>query len=91
MNDLAQLLTESDNKQEAKELESAAKALEQVENSKNKDEVKKKGIANRIKRLVEALEDKNSMLHKAVRGIKNGIGIAQEIVKRYNEIAGWLG
>jgi len=91
LNDLAQLLTEGGNKEEAKELENAAKALEQVENSKSKAEVKKKGIANRLKRLVEALEDKDSRLHKTVKGIKNGISIAQDIGKGYNDLAQWAG
>lgn len=72
-------------------LANTAKALEQVENSKNKTEVKKKGIANRLKRIVEALENKDSMLHKTVKGIKNGIGIAQDIAKGYNDIAQWAG
>jgi len=91
LNDLAQLLTEGGNKQEAKELESAAKALEQVENSKSEAEVRKKGIANRLRRLVEALEDEDSMLHKTVKGIKNGVSIAQDIGKGYNDLAQWAG
>ncbi len=91
LNDLAQHLTEGGNKEEAKELEGAAKALEQVENTKTQADVKKKGIANRLKRLVEALEDEDSMLHKTVKGIKNGISIAQEIAKGYNDLAQWAG
>jgi len=91
LNDLAQILTEGGNKQEAKELESAAKALEQVEDSKSKEEIKKKGIANRLKRLVETLEDEDSKLHKTVKGIKNGVSIAKDIAKGYNDLAQWAG
>ena len=91
LNDLAQLLTEGGNKQEAKELACAAKALEQVENSKSKEEVKKKGIANRLRRLLDDLDDKNSRLHKTVKGIKNGVSIAQDIGKGYNDLAQWAG
>ena len=87
LNELAELLTEGGNKQEAKELENVAKAMEQSENITSKEEVKKKGIANRLKRLVTVLEDKGSSLHKTVKGIKNGVSIAQDIAKGYNDIA----
>jgi len=30
-------------------------------------------------------------LHKIVKGIKNGIGIAQDIAEGYNSIAQWAG
>ena len=91
LNELAQHLTEGGNKEEAKELASAAKALEQAENSKSKADVKKKGIANRLRRLLDDLEDEDSKLHKAVKGIKNGVNIAQDIAKGYNDIAQWAG
>jgi len=91
LNELAQLLTEGGNKQEAKKLENAAKALEQAENSTSKEEVKKKGIANRLKRLVAALENEDSRLHKTVKGIKNGVTIAQDIANGYNDLAQWAG
>jgi hypothetical protein len=91
LNELAQLLTEKGKKEEAKFLESAAKALEQAEQCKSKEEVKKNGIANRLKRLAKELEDKGSKLHKTVKGIKNGIGIARDIAKAYNNIAQWAG
>ena len=64
---------------------------EQEKDLPSKEEVKKKGIANRLKRLVEDLENKDSKLNKAVRGVKNGISIAQDIAKGYNEIAQWVG
>ncbi len=90
LNVLAQLLTEKDEKEEAKELENAASALEQIENCKS-EEVKKKGIANRLKRLLDDLDNKESRLHKTVKGIRNGISIAQDIAKDYNNIAQWAG
>ncbi len=91
LNELAQLLIETGKKQEAKELENVAKALEQLEQCKSKDEVKKKGLANRLRRLVENLGDKDSKLGKTVKGIENGIKITQDIAKRYNQIAEWVG
>ncbi|MGR3218899.1 MAG: COR domain-containing protein [Candidatus Anammoxibacter sp.] len=91
LNELAQCLTEGSNKEEAKELVNLAKALEKAEKDESKDEVKKKGIANRLKSLVADLGDENSTLHKAVKGIKNGVSIAKDIAKGYNDIAQWLG
>ena len=91
LNELAQYLTESDNKDEAKELENVAKALKEAKNSKNEEEVKEKGIANRLKRLVADLSDENSTLNKAVKGIKNGVSIAQDIAQGYNGLVQWLG
>ncbi len=91
LNDLAQSLTQAGDEEEAKELQNAAIALEQAENFKNPKEVKKKGIAKRLGRLVEALENKDSKLHKAVKGIKNGINIAQDIAKGYSAISQWVG
>ena len=91
MNELAQYLTEGGNKAEAKELENAAKAVEQAKECKNLEEVKQKGILSRLKRLTDDLGDEKSKLHKTVKGIKNGISIAQDIAKAYNDIAQWGG
>ena len=91
LNDLAQLLSEGGNKEEAKELASAAKALEQAQKCKSPEELKKKGIAGRLGRLVKEFEDEDSKLHKTVKGIKNGISIAQDIAEGYNDIAQWAG
>jgi Cdc6-like AAA superfamily ATPase len=91
LNDLAQLLKEKGNTEDVTELESTAKALEQIEQSENKDEIKKKGIANRLKRIIDEFSDEKSTLNKAVKGVKNGVSIAQDIGKGYNDVAQWLG
>jgi hypothetical protein len=44
-----------------------------------------------LQRLVENLGDKDSKLGKTVKGIENGIKITQDIAKRYNKIAEWVG
>ena len=41
--------------------------------------------------LVTELEDEKSTLHKTVKGIKNGVSIAQDIAKGYNDVGQWLG
>ena len=91
LNELALSLTEGGHKEEAKELQNAAKALEQAEQCKNPEDVKKKGLANRLRRLVKQLEDEDSKLNKTVKGIKNGISIGQDIAKGYNDLAQWAG
>ena len=91
LNHLAQLLTETGKKEEAKALENTANALEQLEQCKSIDEVKKKGLAGRLQQLAEDLGDKKSKLRKAVDGVEKGVKISQDIAKRYNAIAEWLG
>ena len=91
LNELAQLLSEGGNKEEAQKLENVARILEHVEKSTSKEEVKKKGILNRLKRLAEDLGDEDSKLYKTIKGIKSGLSIAKDIIKAYNEIAKWVG
>lgn len=91
LNELAQLLNEGGSEEEAKELENAAKLLEQVEECQTKEEIKKKGIGNRLKRIVDEIGEEGSNLHNAVKKIKHGVGIAQDIAKTYNDIAQWVG
>ena len=91
LNDLATLLTEGNYLEEAEELKNAANLLETVEDCENKDEVKKKGIASRLKRILEELGDGNSKLHKAVKKVKNGVGVVKDLAKGYNSIAQWAG
>jgi GTPase SAR1 family protein len=91
LNELAQLLIENNDNEEAKDLQNAAKELDQIKDDKNTEEIKKTGILNRIKRLANELTDEKSNLHKAVKGIKNGIKISQDIASGYNDIAQWVG
>jgi hypothetical protein len=91
LNELAQLLTDEGKGEDAKVLLNAAKGLENAETSKKKEEIIKSGLAGRLQRLAQNLGDENSKLHKTVKGIKEGIGIAQDIAQGYNDIAQWAG
>ena len=91
INELAQLVGEKGQAQEAEELKAIAKAVEEAEECQTPKEVRKKGIAKRLQRFTEELVDEKSNLHKAVKGVKNGISIAQDIAKSYNDIAQWCG
>ena len=90
LNDLAQLLMENGNKEEAQELHKTAELL-QTEEGSPKEEIKRKGVFNRVKRIIEELGDENSKLHNSIEGLKYGIRIAQDIGQTYNNIAQWAG
>lgn len=91
LNGLSQLLTEEGKNTEATELANVAKFIEQTEQCKTKEEVKKKGLADRLKLLIDKLSDENSSLHKTIKGLEYGVEKAQEIAEGYNKIAQWLG
>jgi hypothetical protein len=90
LNDLARRLEKQGNTEDADELKETADILKEVKDVKDKEEIVEKGIAQRLKRIVDDLGDEDSRLHKTVKGIRNGIGIAQDIAKEYNKIAQWL-
>lgn len=91
LNDLTRRLTKANKTEEVEELKEIVELLEEAENCKTPEEVKKKGIARSLKCLAENLGNEDSKLHKTVEGIKEGIGIAQDIAKGYNDIAQWMG
>jgi internalin A len=86
---------------DAKELLQAAEEIEQVQElipktgdeipAEIKTEVQKKGLLNRLKYILDDLNDENSALHKKASKIKRGIETAQKIAKQYNDIAQWFG
>ncbi len=89
LNELAYSLQSINKREEANELKDAADALQKIENIQDKTEVKRSGLTNKLRRVVEAFEDKKSTLSKTVQGVKNGISIAQDIAEGYNKIAQW--
>lgn len=91
LNDLAYRLTKDEMVDEAEELSDAAKMLAEIESIEEPQEVKGSAPAGRLKQIVEALYDEESTLHKAVKGIKKGISVAQDIAEGYNSIAQWAG
>ncbi|MBE0662296.1 MAG: hypothetical protein IH597_07500 [Bacteroidales bacterium] len=90
LNDLARRLEKQGNKEDAEELKETAEILKEVKDITDKEEIREKGIAQRLKRIVEGMGDEKSRLHKTVKGIGKGISIAQDIAKEYNKIAQWL-
>ncbi len=45
---------------------------------------------NKMRRFLDKVEDKNSDFHKAIKGAKKGIEMAQKVGKTYNKFAQWL-
>lgn len=90
LNELSKLFEKDGNGDDAVELKEAADALIAVEESIDKKEVKRSGALNCVRRIVEQLSDEKTLLNKSVKGVKNGISIAKEIVKAYNAIHGWM-
>lgn len=90
LNELSQLIQETGFNDQAQSLSSVANILEQAETYTKPEEFKKKGIANRLRRIIDELSDDKSTLNKTVKGLKNGINIAQELAVEYNKLADWL-
>ena len=85
------MLNEKGKKEEAREFEALAGILEKAEQYKTPEEMKKKGVLNRLKRLIEELGNPDSHLSKIVGGVKAGLDIVRDIVKGYNDLARWVG
>ena len=90
LNELAGKLSKKGKEEAAEELIEAAEILDKVKEDTSKEEVRKKGFINRLKRIVKDLGDEGSDLHKTVSGIRHGVSIAQDIAAEYNKIAQWL-
>lgn len=90
LQDLALELSANGEEEAAKELEIAAKALEKVENETEPDQIKKKGVWNRLKRTITNLNDEKSTLHQAVKLLKNGKALVKGIMETYEKVSPWI-
>lgn len=80
-----------ENSELGKEFEKMEKSIEKLNDAKTKDEIVKSGALNKVKRFLTEVQDTESELGKVIRGIKYGVGIAQDIGEKYNSIAEWCG
>ncbi|MCP3994331.1 MAG: hypothetical protein GY722_04585 [bacterium] len=71
------------------EAQEVAKELEDV--AKDPEKAKTSAVPERVRRFFEDLGDEKSRLGKTVKGIGRGVEIAQEVGKRYNDVAQWVG
>ncbi len=70
------------------ELNRIEDSLDGVTSESDKEKLAKP--MNKMRRFLEKIEDENSDFHKAVKGAKKGIEMAQKIGKTYNKFAQWL-
>ncbi len=70
------------------ELNRIEDSLDEVSAEDDKKELKKS--LNKLGRFLKKIDDENSDFHKAVKGAKNAIEMAQKVGKIYNKFAQWL-
>ena len=71
-----------------RELNRIEDSLDEVSADDDKKALKKP--MNKMHRFLEKVADENSKFHKAIKGAKKGIEIAQKVGKTYNKFAQWL-
>lgn len=80
-----------ENPELSEEFEKIEKSIARLDSAETKEEMVKSGALNKVKRFLEEVQDSESEIGKVVRGIKYGVGIAQDIGEKYNSIAQWCG
>ena len=89
LNELKEQLPKgSEEKKTVKELE---QSIGEVKQTKSPEEAAKSPAMSKFRRFIQDLGDEKSSLGKAVKGIKNGVRIGQELAGYYNDIAQWCG
>ena len=91
--ELKEELTEAGESETADDLNALETKLDKLEALDESDESKKKarGSMNKLKRLLNNLDDENSSARKALDKVRGGVGLAQDLAKKYNSIAQWGG
>lgn len=77
--------------QEKEKLETLVSSLDELENEKQPEKIRKSGAMNRFKRIVEGLNDSNDTLRKALESLNSGMTLATDLCKKYNNLAEWCG
>ncbi|MDR8391780.1 hypothetical protein NC796_11540 [Aliifodinibius sp. S!AR15-10] len=72
-----------------KELEEISEEMQQIEMAESKDDVKP-GFLERIKTFIEKAQEPDSSYNKALKTVKNGYNILQDIASGYNSVAEWF-
>gem|GEM_PF-3107211 len=81
----------ADNDEIQKEFQKITTSMEKLDSAQNRDEVIASGALRKIPRFLENLNDESSKLGKALKNVKAGISIVQDVAERYNSIAEWCG
>lgn len=71
------------------QLQKIADALEKLESSQSKEEIRKSGMMNRIRRFLEECHNPESQTGKILKGVKYAGQIVKELAGKYNKVAKW--
>jgi len=77
--------------QEKEKLKSLASNLDRLESENEPEKVRKSGVMNRFKRLVEGLNDSHDTFRKALESLSSGVILAKDLCEKYNHLAEWCG
>lgn len=72
------------------QLRKVTDALEKLENSQSKEDIRKSGMMNRVRRFLEECNDPESQTGKILAGVKYAGQIVKELAGKYNKIAKWV-
>lgn len=73
------------------ELQEIRSGLSKLENIQEPVEVRTSGSMNRLRRLVEGLNDGNSSIRKALESVESSFELARDLGEKYNKLADWCG
>lgn len=71
------------------QLEELNTEFDEITRAESKEEIKPTTIG-KIGQFLEKFKDPNTNESKVIKGIKGGVGMAQDLAKLYNSIAEWL-
>lgn len=72
------------------QLQRVTDALEKLENCQSKEDIRKSGMMNRVRRFLEECGDPDSQTGKMLAGVKYAGQIVKELAGKYNKIAKWV-
>lgn len=72
------------------QLQRVTDALEKLESSQSKEDIRKSGMMNRVRRFLEECSDPDSQTGKMLAGVKYAGQIVKELAGKYNKIAKWV-
>lgn len=75
----------------SEDIKSIISNIDQIDSIDSNDDIKKKGILNKLKRFLTNLSDDSSEENRIIKGLKNGATITRELVQKYNYVATLIG
>jgi DNA-binding response OmpR family regulator len=89
LNELRKKLPEGS--EEVSAIQEIQSAMQSIQTSDSRKQVKESSAMSKLKRFLENMNQDDSKFGKTIRGVRDGVGIIQEMAKYYNDIAQWCG